>query len=128
MIDLPLCQAIRETLSPSFPGLFIGVPHEPESITIPACVLNLAGDFVVGGPLSRGTLEVTVMTSCNDYTTEQHAQLVKDVAEAVRDVVVDSEVVQLYGVVPTSTRSETQGNHFETVLTFIVGYGPKLTE
>jgi hypothetical protein len=125
MIDLPLCQAIRETLSPSFPGLFIGVPHEPESITIPACLLNLVGDAVVGGPLVRGVLEVTVMTSSNEYTSSQHAQLVRDVAEAVRDVVVDSEDVQLYGVVPSTTRSETQGNHFETVLTFVIGYGPR---
>lgn len=124
MIDLPLCQAIRETIAPDFPGVFIGVPHEPASVTIPAAIMNLTGDAVVGGPLVRGSLEVTVMTSCNEYTTTQHAQLVKDVAEAVRDVVVESEVVQLYGVIPTSTKSETDGNHFQTILTFIVGYGP----
>lgn len=124
MIDLPLCQAIRETIAPEFPDVFIGVPHEPSAITIPALVLNLSGEAVVGGPLVRGTLEVTVMTSSNDYSTEQHAQLVKEVAEAVRDVVISSEVVSLYGVVPTSTKSETDGNHFETILTFIVGYGP----
>jgi len=124
MIDLPLCQAIREKIAPEFPDVFIGVPHEPQSITIPAFILNLSGEAVVGGPLVRGSLEVTVMTSSNEYTTQQHADLVRDVAEAVRDIVLESDVVELYGVVPTSTKSETDGNHFQTILTFIVGYGP----
>lgn len=124
MIDLPLCQAIRDTLAPEFPGVFIGVPHEPASISIPACILNLSGEAVIGGPLVRGSLEVTVMTSCNEYTTQQHADLVKSVAEAVTEVVIESEIVNLYGVVPTTTKSETDGNHFQTILTFIIGYGP----
>jgi hypothetical protein len=100
------------------------VPHEPASISIPACILNLSGEAVTGGPLVRGSLEVTVMTSCNEYTTQQHADLVKSVAEAVTEVVIESEIVNLYGVVPTTTKSETDGNHFQTILTFIIGYGP----
>lgn len=125
MIDQPFVSAVADALGMAVPGVFIGAQHTREEITLPAVLLKLESDAVVGGPLFRGTLEANIISHGIDSTTEQHAQLVRDVDEAMRSLELDSAAVELYGLVPTSSIPSIDNNQWHSSLSYIVGFGPK---
>lgn len=125
MIDQPFVSAVAAALETAIPDVFIGAQHTRDEITLPAVLLKLESDAVVGGPLFRGTLECSVVSHAVDATTEQHAQLVRDVDTTMRTLTLDSEAVELYGVVPTSSIPSIDNNQWHSSLSYIVGFGPK---
>lgn len=126
MIDQPFVSAVAAALRLAVPAVFVGAQHTRDEITLPGVLLKLESDAVVGGPLFRGTLEVTAITHSADSTTEEHSALVQEIDGAMRTLTLDSEVVALYGVVPTSSVPSIDNNQWHTTLSYIVGFGPKL--
>lgn len=125
MIDQPFVSAVGAALETALPGVFIGAQHTRDEIVLPAVLLKLESDAVVGGPLFRGTLEAVVVSHGVDSTTADHAQLVRDLDDAMRNLTFDSDAVELYGVVPTSSIPSIDNNQWHSSLSYIVGFGPK---
>ena len=125
MIDLLTCQAIRDAIAPDFAGVYIGLPHDGDKITLPCVLLDLRGDALLGGPLERGTLTAAVMNQADDSTVEDHIELVRNVTEAIKTVTVPGSGVQIFGVVATASEAQNTERHWITNLQFTMGYGPQ---
>ena len=125
MIDLLTCEVIRDEIAPDFPGIYIGLPHDGESITMPCVLLDLRGDALVGGPLQRGALTVAAMSQADESTVQQHIELVQQVTDAIKGVTGEGSAIQIYGVVATSSEAQNTERHWITNLQFTLGYGPQ---
>jgi hypothetical protein len=125
MIDLLTCEVIRDEIAPDFSGVYIGLPHDGESITMPCILLDLRGDALVGGPLQRGALTVAVMSQADDSTVAEHIELVQEVTNAIKGVTGSGSAIQIYGVVATSSEAQNTERHWITNLQFTLGYGPQ---
>jgi hypothetical protein len=116
---------IRDEITPDFTGVYIGLPHDGESITMPCILLDLRGDALVGGPLQRGALTVAVMSQADDSTVGEHIELVQQATTAIKACTGSGSAVQIYGVVPTSSEAQNTERHWITNLQFTMGYGPQ---
>lgn len=125
MIDLLTCEVIRDEIAPEFPGVYIGLPHDGDLITMPCVLLDLRGDALVGGPLQRGALTVAAMSQADDSTVAEHIELVQQVTNAIKGVTGAGTAVQIYGVVATSSEAQNTERHWITNLQFTLGYGPQ---
>lgn len=125
MIDLLTCEVIRDEIALEFPGVYIGLPHDGDSITMPCVLLDLRGDALVGGPLQRGALTTAVMSQADDSTVAEHIELVQQVTNAIKSVTGSGSAVQIYGVVATSSEAQNTERHWITNLQFTLGYGPQ---
>lgn len=125
MIDLLTCEVIRDEIAPDFAGVYIGLPHDGDAITMPCVLLDLRGEALVGGPLQRGALTVAVMSQADDSTVQQHIDLVGEVTAAIKAVTGSGSAIQIYGVVATSSEAQNTERHWITNLQFTLGYGPQ---
>ena len=123
-LDLATCDAIRAKLQDAFPAVFVGLPHDNERITFPAIVLNLQGSSLLNSPLWTGQLSIGVMQQADDSTAQQHMDFVAQVAAEMDGITLDSEVVQLYGIISKSSDGQNTDRHWITTLTYTIGYGP----
>ena len=96
MIGAVLCEAIQAALQGAFPDVYVGLPQDNDRITMPAIILELRSDAVVGSPLERGTLTVLVASQADDTAPAAHAQFVADVGAFMRTLTIDSDAVQLH--------------------------------
>jgi hypothetical protein len=126
VIDLLTCEVIRDEIAPDFTGVYIGLPHDGESITMPCILLDLRGDALVGGPLQRGALTVAVMSQADDSTVQEHIDLVQQATTAIKACTGSGSAVQIYGVVPTNSEAQNTERHWITNLQFTMGYGPQI--
>jgi hypothetical protein len=124
-LDLAMCEAIRTSLETAFPDVFVGLPHDHARITMPAILLNLQGNSLLNSPLWTGTLTIGIGQQADDTTVEQHIAFVKDVSDFMDTLEIDSDVVQIYGFVSKSSDNVNEERHWNTNLTFTLGYGPK---
>jgi hypothetical protein len=125
MIDLLTCEVIRDEITPDFTGVYIGLPHDGDSITMPCVLLDLRGDALVGGPLQRGALTAAVMQQTDDSTIAEHIELVQQVADAIKGVTGTGSEIQIYGVVAMNSENQNTERHWITNLQFTLGYGPQ---
>ncbi len=125
MIDGVFSAAVQTALSLELPGVYIGEPQDNESIPSQAVLMELQSDVVVGSPLQRGTLTLNVVSQADDFNKADQAEFTAAVDAAMRSLVLDSDAVQLYGVVAQSTENLREERHWRTSLPYIVGFGPK---
>ena len=92
---------------------------------MPAILLNLQGTSLLNSPLWTGTLTVAIGQQADDTTVEQHIAFVKQVSEFMDTLEIDSDVVQIYGYVSKSSDNVNEERHWNTNLTYTLGYGPK---
>ena len=124
MVDAYLAQAIANQLRTEFPNVYVGLPQDDGRITMPAVVLELRSDFVLGSPLERGHLTVLVSSQADDTTPDQHAAFVRAVGDFMRTITITSNVVQLYGIVAANSDQAHAERHWQTPLAFTVGFSP----
>jgi hypothetical protein len=124
-LDLAMCEAIRESLQTEFPDVYVGLPHDAGRITMPAILLNLQGNSLLNSPLWTGTLTIGIGQQADDTTVDQHIAFVKQVSDFMDTLEIDSDVVQIYGFVSKSSDNVNEERHWNTNLTFTLGYGPK---
>ena len=124
-LDLAMCDAIRESLQTAFPDVYVGLPHDGNRITMPAILLNLQGNSLLNSPLWTGTLTIGIGQQADDTTVEEHIAFVKAVSEFMDTLEIDSDSVQIYGFVSKSSDNVNEERHWNTNLTFTLGYGPK---
>ena len=125
MIDGILAQAIAASLRAEFPNVYVGIPQDDASIAMPALLMQLRSDFVVGSTLERGTLTINVCSQADDTTPADHAQLCLDVATFMRTITIDSDAVQLDGIVTASADEQHAERHWQTPLVYTIGFSPK---
>lgn len=125
MTDGLIAAAIQAALSTSLPGVYVGEPQDDQPIPARAVLMELQSDVVVGSPLQRGTLTLNAISQADDYTRAQHAEFTAAVDLAMRTLTVDSEAVQLYGVVAQSTDNLREERHWRTSLPYVIGFGPQ---
>lgn len=124
MTDGILCEAIRAALQPTFSGIYIGMPQDDAPIPMPAIILELQSDVVVGSPLQRGSLSVSVCSQADDTTPHAHSVFSAAVDQAVRSMHFTGGAVQLYGVVCMSTDLRRAERHWQTFIKYVLGFGP----
>jgi hypothetical protein len=125
MIDGVFSAAVQEALSLELPGVYVGEPQDDQPIPAKSVLMELQTDVVVGSPLQRGTLTLNVISQADDYSKADQATFTAEVDAAMRSLVLDSDAVQLYGVVAQSTDNLREERHWRTSLPYIVGFGPK---
>jgi len=125
MIDGILAQSIATAISSAFPNVYIGTPQDNDSIAMPAILMQLRSDFVVGSTLERGTLTLNVCSQADDTTPAEHAQFCLGVATFMRTLSITSDVVQLDGLVTASADEQHAERHWQTPLVYTIGFSPK---
>ena len=125
MIDGFLAEAIAASLRAEFPNVYVGLPQDDGRISMPCIVLQLRSDFVHGSPLERGKLTVMVCSQADDTDPHAHSQFVYKVSQFMRTIVIQSDVVHLAGIVTSSADEQHAERHWQTPLTYTVGFSPK---
>jgi hypothetical protein len=124
MIDQYLINAIGGQLAGEFPGAHVGKMHDSAELALPAILIRLEGEAVVGANLYRGTFEAMVISSAEDATTLEHAELCQAVDAYLRQIQVDTDDVILCGIVATTTAPDVDGMQWRTTMRYTVGYAP----
>jgi hypothetical protein len=124
MIDQFLVTAIGDALATEFPAFFVGRQHTAEEMQLPAILLKIEAESVLGSPLYRGTLEVAVVAASSETTTAQQAAWAQEVDAVIRELEISTATVALFGVVATSTQPSVNNNQFVTTMNYTVGFGP----
>ena len=122
MIDLKLIQQISLALRDLFPDIYIGGQHENPPITLPAVLMDMKSEGVVGGPLNRGTLTAEVTSQADESNPSDHGELVKQISSAIIALTGSEDEIKIAGVVYSGSDSFRAERHFQTNLQFIVGY------
>jgi hypothetical protein len=125
MIDGIFSSAVQTALSLAFPGVYVGEPQDNAPIPSQSVLMELQSDIVVGSPLQRGTLTLNVLSQADDFSKADQAAFAAAVDAAMRSLTLDSDAVQLYGVVAQSTDNLREERHWRTSMPYIVGFGPK---
>lgn len=124
MTDGVFSAAVQTALSLALPGVYVGEPQDDQPIPAQAVLMELQTDIVVGSPLQRGTLTLNVISQADDFSKADQAEFAAAVDAAMRTLTLDSDAVQLYGVVAQSTDNLREERHWRTSLPYTVGFGP----
>jgi hypothetical protein len=123
VIDLSLLQLIKTKIEQEFDGFYIGLQHDSDKITLPAVFLDVTSEAIVGGPLYKGNLLVHILTQADDQTLEEHSEIVLNINNFIKYLIVSSGDVKIFGIVPVQTNTSRAERHFQTSLTFVIGFG-----
>lgn len=124
MTDGIFSEAVQAALSLALPGVYVGEPQDDQPIPSQAVLMELQSDIVVGSPLQRGTLTLNVISQADDFSKADQAAFAAAVDAAMRTLTLDSDAVQLYGVVAQSTDNLREERHWRTSMPYTVGFGP----
>jgi hypothetical protein len=125
MIDGYLAEAIAAKLRIEFPNVYVGIPQDDGKISMPAIVMQLRSDFVLGSPLERGHLTINVCSQADDVTPDQHTAFVYRVSQFMRTISINSDKVKLDGIVTASADEQHAERHWQTPLVYTIGFSPK---
>lgn len=123
MIDLSLLKLIKTKIEEQFDGFYIGLQHDSDKIVLPAVFLDVTSEAIVGGPLYKGNLLVHILTQADDQTLEEHSEIVLNINNFIKYLIVSSGDVKIFGIVPIQTNTSRAERHFQTSLTFVIGFG-----
>jgi hypothetical protein len=126
MIDGFLAEAIADSLRAKFQNVYVGMPQDDGRISMPAIIIQLRSEFVLGSPYERGHLTILVSSQADDSTPHAHNLLVYNVSQFMRTITISSDVVQLLGVVTASGDEQHAERHWQTPLNYTIGFSPKL--
>jgi len=121
-----LCEAIQPLLQAAFPDVYVGLPQDDGRISMPAITMQMRASSVLGSPLERGTLTLNVCSQADDTTPDAHAQFVYNVGEFMRTLAISNERVHLAGLVSTESDEAHGERHWQTPLSYIVGFTPSI--
>lgn len=124
MTDGVFSAAVQAALSLLLPGVYVGEPQDDQPIPAQAVLMELQTDIVLGSPLQRGTLTLNVISQADDFSKADQAEFAAAVDAAMRTLTLDSDAVQLYGVVAQSTDNLREERHWRTSMPYTVGFGP----
>ena len=113
MTDGVFSEAVQAALSLALPGVYVGEPQDDQPIPSQAVLMELQTDIVVGSPLQRGTLTLNVISQADDFSKADQATFAATVDTAMRFLTLDSDAVQLYGIVAQSTDNLREERHCE---------------
>lgn len=125
MTDGIFSEAVQAALSLALPGVYVGEPQDDQPIPSQSVLMELQSDIVVGSPLQRGTLTLNVLSQADDFSKADQAAFAAAVDAAMRTLTLDSDAVQLYGVVAQSIDNLREERHWRTSMPYTVGFGPK---
>ena len=122
MIDLYLAKLLCQQLQTAFPDVYVGRPMSADDITLPAILVDIESDVVVGSPLQRGTLTVSVQSSATDATADEHGDLAALVDGVIRPLEVDMPAVKMWPPVANRVSEDRQENRWITTITYTIGF------
>lgn len=121
MIDLDITKILAARLETQFPGVYVGSPLAPESITLPAILLEIDSEVVVGSGLQRATLKVSVQSSADDSTADAHAVFAKSVDLFLRAQTINEAGVYMWPPVASRTSNAVGDRHWESSVEYTLG-------
>lgn len=122
MIDLSLAKLICAELQAEFSAVYVGRPMSADDIVLPAILVDIESDVVVGSPLQRGTLTVSIQSSATDDTADEHAELAQLVDAAVRALNIDESEVRMWPPVANRVAEDRQENRWITTISYTIGF------
>lgn len=122
MIDQHFVDLVATQISVALPQLFVGRQHDSTEIELPAVLLSVEGEAVVGSRIYRGTLTAIVISSSDDSTSADHAARSFQVDSAIRETSGSSEFCTICGIVPKQTSPDVEGTLWKMRLEYTVGY------
>lgn len=121
MIDLQLAKILAGRLREEF-DCYVGAPLSPESIVLPAILIEIDSEVVVNSPLQRGTLKVAAQSSADDSTADAHADFAAAVDAFLRAQTIDDAPVKMWPPVAQRMINATTDRHWETQLEYVLGF------
>lgn len=121
MIDLQIAKVISDRLREEF-GVYVGAPLASDSIVLPAILLEIDSDIVVGSPLQRGSLKVAVQSSADDSTAEAHAAFASAVDAFLRAQEIDDSGLRMWPPVAMRSNNAVTDRHWETQGEYTIGF------
>lgn len=126
MKDLAVSQLVKEYLGSLFPDIYIGAPVDGDNITLPAILLDVQSEFLLGSRVSKGQLTVMVNTLAVPDNKQNHIDLCESVDDAVRLLKgVSNSTVEIVGVVPKTVREAPVNQNWSTNVDYILAFEQK---
>jgi hypothetical protein len=122
MIDLLLANTLKSLLSTQFPEIYVGAPLDGETITLPAILIDLQSEVVVGSDLQRGSLTIAIESAADDTTREDHAARVEAVDAFLRPLSFEEYPLKLDKLVPVRIENRPVDRHWSTSLSYTAGF------
>lgn len=121
MIDLDITKILATRLVAQFPGVYVGSPLAPDSIVLPAILLEIDSEVVVGSALQRANLKVSVQSSADDSTADAHALFARSVDVFLRAQTINEGGVYMWPPVAARTANAVGDRHWETSIEYVLG-------
>lgn len=122
MIDLQLAKELRDRLADEFAGVYVGAPLDASEIALPAILLGIESDVVVGSPLQRGTLTASVQSSADDSTYDAHEAFAASVDAFLRAQEVDETGMRMWLPVAQRVSTTQADRHWVSELQYTIGF------
>jgi hypothetical protein len=121
MIDLQISKILSDRLREEF-DCYVGAPLASATIVLPAILLEIDSDIVVGSPLQRGSLKVAVQSSADDSTADAHAAFALAVDAFLRAQEIDDSGLKMWKPVASKSTNAASERHWETQAEYTIGF------
>lgn len=122
MIDLQLAKELRDRLADEFADVYVGAPLDASEIALPAILLGIESDVVVGSLLQRGTLTASVQSSADDSTYDAHESFAASVDAFLRAQEVDGDGMRMWLPVAQRVSTTQADRHWVSELQYTIGF------